>query len=256
MILIAGPCVIENENIIFRTCDFLVKLTDKYKIELYFKSSYDKANRSSINSFRGPGIEVGYKIFEKLKREFDVKILTDVHRDSEVDIIKDVVDIIQIPAFLCRQTDLLKTAADSKKIINVKKGQFMAPWDMKDVIEKLKYFNAIDILITERGFTFGYNNLVVDYRSFPILKSFGYKVIFDATHSVQLPSKGKNSSDGERHFVPYLSRAAIACGVDGLFMEVHPDPENALCDGKNMVDFVMLENVLNDALAIEKVLWK
>jgi 2-dehydro-3-deoxyphosphooctonate aldolase (KDO 8-P synthase) len=252
----AGPCVIENENMVFQICDFLIKQTEKYNIEFFFKSSYDKANRSSIKSFRGPGIKIGHKIFEKLKKQFNVKIITDVHRDFEVDIIKDVVDMIQIPAFLCRQTDLLKAAAESKKIVNVKKGQFMAPWDMRFVVEKLKYFNAADIFVTERGSSFGYNNLVVDYRSFPILKSFGCKVIFDATHSVQLPSKGDKGTDGERQFIPYLSRAAVACGIDGLFMEVHPDPDNALCDGQNMADFAMLENVIKEALIVENAFLK
>ena len=256
MILIAGPCVLEDEKTVFQTCEFLIKQTEKYNIEFFFKSSYDKSNRSSISSFRGPGINAGYKIFEKLKKRYNVNILTDIHKETEVAIIKDVVDIIQIPAFLCRQTDLLKAAAESKKIVNVKKGQFMAPWDMKFVVEKLKYFNAAVIFITERGFSFGYNNLVVDYRSFPILKSLGCKVIFDATHSVQLPSKGENGTNGERQFVPYLSRAAIACGIDGLFMEVHPDPDNALCDGQNMVDFAVLENIIDEALTIENALKK
>ena len=256
MILIAGPCVIEDERTVFHTCEFLINLSIEYNLELYFKSSYDKANRTSISSYRGPGIIEGYKLFEKLKNRYNIKILTDIHKESEAVIIKDVVDIIQVPAYLCRQTDLLKAAAQSGKIVNVKKGQFMAPLDMRFVIEKLKYFKAIDIFITERGFTFGYNNLVVDFRSFPILKSLGYKVIFDATHSVQLPSKDVNASSGERDYVPSLARAAVACGIDGLFMEVHPDPDKALCDGKNMVDFIMLKNIIKEAIAIEKAIWK
>jgi 2-dehydro-3-deoxyphosphooctonate aldolase (KDO 8-P synthase) len=255
MIFIAGPCVIEKEDVVFKTCEFLLEEAQKYKFEFYFKTSYDKANRSSIEGYRGPGVMRGSQIFEKLKKSYNVKILTDVHNIAEVPIVKDVVDVIQIPALLCRQTDLLNAAAASHRIVNVKKGQFMAPWDMRFVVDKLKFFEAVDIWLTERGTTFGYNNLVVDFRSLPVMRQLGVKVIFDATHSVQLPSKGENSSTGERDFVPYLTRAAVACGVDGLFMEVHPDPDKALCDAYNMIDFNMARRVLKETSIIVDNLW-
>jgi len=255
MLIIAGPCVYENDEIAFKTCEFLKNLCSKYGFEYVYKTSYDKANRSSITSYRGPGIEKGVSFFERLKKEFEVKILTDFHSEQEAYLIKDYVDILQVPAFLCRQTDILKAAALSGKIVNVKKGQFMAPWDMKNVVDKLKYFNAIDIMITERGYSFGYNNLVVDFRSFPIMKEFCDTVIFDVTHSVQLPGGKGAASGGERRFAPYLARGAVACGVDGLFLEVHPDPDSALCDGPNMLDFKMTEKLFEQVKKIQDALW-
>ncbi|BAI80508.1 3-deoxy-8-phosphooctulonate synthase [Deferribacter desulfuricans SSM1] len=255
MLIIAGPCVYENDNIAFKTCEFLKKLCEKYGFEYVYKTSYDKANRSSVHSYRGPGIEKGVEFFIKLKEKFGVKILTDFHSEKEADIIKDYVDILQVPAFLCRQTDILKAAAKSGKIVNVKKGQFMAPWDMKNVVEKLTYFGAKEIMITERGYSFGYNNLVVDYRSFPIMKEFCDNIIFDVTHSVQLPGGKGFASSGERRFAPYLARAAVACGVDGLFMEIHPDPDSALCDGANMLDFQMTEKLFDEIKRIWDTLW-
>ncbi len=252
MIFIAGPCVIESKNILEETCHFLKELSKKYSLDFYFKSSYDKANRSSVNSFRGPGINNGLKILSDIKEKFDVKILTDVHLPDDTKKAATVADVLQIPAFLCRQTDMLKAAAETGKIVNVKKGQFLAPWDMQQVMNKLQAFGAKEIMFTERGSSFGYNNLVVDYRSFPIMKKTGAKVIFDATHSVQLPGGMGDKSDGQREFVPYLARAAAGCGVDGFFMEIHPDPDKALCDGPNMINFEMTEKLIKDIISIRE----
>lgn len=252
MILIAGPCVIESEEVLKESCNFLKKLSSTYGLDFYFKSSYDKANRSSANSFRGPGLDKGLRLLENIKKEFDVKIVTDVHLPADTVPVAQVADVLQIPAFLCRQTDMLKAAAETGKCINVKKGQFMAPWDMKEVVNKLNIFNCNNIMLTERGSSFGYNNLVVDYRSFPIMKAFGVDVIFDATHSVQLPGGQGNVSGGQREFVPYLARAAAACGVDGFFMEIHPDPDSALCDGPNMINFEAAEKLIKDLVAIRE----
>ncbi|MGB9732094.1 MULTISPECIES: 3-deoxy-8-phosphooctulonate synthase [Calditerrivibrio] len=255
MILFAGPCVIESKEILDEVCRFLKKTISKYDgIEFYFKSSYDKANRSSIDAFRGPGLEEGVEILAKIKDEQKVGLITDVHQVSEVEKVKEVVDVLQVPAFLSRQTDLLEAVAKSGRIVNVKKGQFLAPWDMGNVREKLKRSGAKRIIFTERGASFGYNNLVVDYRSFPIMKSLGVEVVFDATHSLQLPGGKGSSSDGQRGFIPYLARAAAACGVDGFFFEVHPEPDKALCDGPNMVDFKMFEDILDSIMRIRAVL--
>lgn len=256
MILLAGPCVLESEEIVFKTCEFLSGIAKRKGYDFYFKSSYDKANRSSVKSYRGPGLKAGVELLKKVKEKFNVKIVTDIHTPTEAFIVSEVADMIQIPAFLCRQTDMLKAAAETNKVVNVKKGQFLAPWDMKNVVEKLKYYNAKDIILTERGTTFGYNNLVIDFRSFKIMKDLGVKVVFDATHSVQLPGGAGECSAGQREFVPYLSRAAQAFGVDGFFMEVHPNPETALCDGPNMIDFMTVENILDDIDAIRSLNWK
>jgi len=218
MILFAGPCVIESYELLKETCEFLLKVTKRYDIEFYFKSSYDKANRSSVNSFRGPGLEEGLKILSKIKNSYGVKIITDVHETNEVSMVAEVADVIQIPAFLCRQTSLLEKVASTGKIVNVKKGQFLAPWDMGNVKEKLVASGAKRIIFTERGTSFGYNNLVVDFRAFPIMKELGVEVIFDATHSVQMPGGAGKISGGQRSMVPYLARAAAACGVDGFFL--------------------------------------
>ncbi|HPT41577.1 MAG TPA: 3-deoxy-8-phosphooctulonate synthase [Candidatus Gastranaerophilaceae bacterium] len=233
--IIAGPCVIESMDILNKTAEGLKKITEVLDVNFIFKSSFDKANRSSINSFRGPGIEKGLEMLSKIKKEFDLPIVTDVHTESETKIAAEVADIIQIPAFLCRQTDLLIAAAKTGKIVNIKKGQFLAPEQMKSLIKKVTDSGNENVLLTERGTTFGYNNLVSDFRSIPIMQEFGYPVIFDATHSVQLPGVGEECSGGDRRFVPVLAKAAVAAGADGLFFEVHPDPDKALCDGPNMI---------------------
>ncbi|MEW6482430.1 MAG: 3-deoxy-8-phosphooctulonate synthase [bacterium] len=238
-VLIAGPCVIENEEITYDTALRIKSLTGRLKIPFIFKASYDKANRSSIDSYRGPGIKEGLRILGKIKNELDIPIITDVHCKTEIDEVAKVVDIIQIPAFLCRQTDLIIEAAKTGLPVNIKKGQFISPQDMRHVVQKIESIEKGKILLTERGTFFGYNNLVVDFRSFPIMREFGYPLIFDATHSSQ-----------DRKFVPYLTRAACASGIDGLFMEVHPEPENALSDGQSMVRLDSLEEILNQAKKI------
>lgn len=235
LFLIAGPCVIESEDTVFKTAESLKGITSELNIPFIFKSSYDKANRTSIHSYRGPGIKKGLEILSKVRDIFQVPVLTDVHSVEEIKIAKDIVDVIQIPAFLCRQTDIVVEAGKTQKPVNVKKGQFLAPWDVENIIEKIKSTGNEQIIITERGTSFGYNNLVVDFRSFPIIRAMGVPVVFDATHSVQLPGGAGSCSSGQRQFVPYLARAAVACGVDGVFFEVHPDPEKALCDGPNMI---------------------
>ena len=251
--LIAGPCVIESEEIVFKTAEKLNKITEKFRIPFIFKSSYDKANRSSIKSYRGPGIKKGLEILNKVKETFHVPILSDIHSVEEIKIAKDVLDVIQIPAFLCRQTDLIVEAGKTGKPVNVKKGQFLAPWDVSNIIEKIKSTGNEKIIITERGTTFGYNNLVVDFRSFPIIRSMGVFVVFDATHSVQLPGGAGACSSGQREFIPYLSRAAVACGVDGLFFEVHPEPDKALCDGANMISLRDFESLLQSLIEIHSL---
>ncbi|MEZ0337720.1 MAG: 3-deoxy-8-phosphooctulonate synthase [Aquificaceae bacterium] len=244
MLIIAGPCVIENEKVVFEVAEHLKRLSEEFpEFDFVFKSSFDKANRSSHKSFRGPGLEEGLKVLQKVKEEFGLKITTDVHETWQVKPTAEVVDIIQIPAFLCRQTDLILEAGRSGKPVNVKKGQFLAPWDAKNIVEKLKFAGAVDYYLTERGVSFGYNNLVVDFRSLVIMRSFS-KVIFDATHSVQLPGGGGDRSSGQREFVLPLIRAAVAVGVDGLFMETHPDPDKALSDGPNMIPLKDLRAVL------------
>lgn len=244
MLIIAGPCVIEEESVVFEVAEHLKKLSEEFsKFDFVFKSSFDKANRSSHKSFRGPGLEEGLKVLQKVKEEFGLRITTDVHETWQVKPTAEVVDIIQIPAFLCRQTDLLLEAGRSGKPVNVKKGQFLAPWDAKNIVEKLRFAGAVDYYLTERGASFGYNNLVVDFRSLVIMRSFS-KVIFDATHSVQLPGGGGDRSSGQREFVLPLIRAAVAVGVDGLFMETHPDPDRALSDGPNMIPLKDLRAVL------------
>lgn len=236
--IMAGPCVIENEDIIFKTCEFLKTLCNKLDVNFIFKSSYDKANRSSINSFRGPGIHKGLDILSKVKNEFNVPIVTDIHIPDEANMAKEVVDVLQIPAFLSRQTDLLVAAAKTDCVVNIKKGQFLSPYQMKETAKKVSDSGNDRILITDRGTSFGYNNLVVDFRSVPIIQDdLGYPLIFDATHSVQLPGANGTNSGGERRFVPTLAKAAIASGAKGLFFEVHPNPNCALCDGANMIDF-------------------
>ncbi|MBI3597750.1 MAG: 3-deoxy-8-phosphooctulonate synthase [Nitrospirae bacterium] len=250
LFLIAGPCVIEAEKLMIETARQLKKITAELSIPLIFKSSYDKANRSSIQSFRGPGLVKGLKILRKIKDEFELPILTDIHTADEAERAAEVVDVLQIPAFLCRQTDLLVAAGKTGCAVNVKKGQFMAPWDMGNAVEKIESTGNHKILLTDRGASFGYNNLVSDMRAIPIMQRFGYPVVFDATHSVQLPGGAGKSSSGQREFVSPLARAAVAAGCDGLFMEVHPDPDHALSDGPNMVSLKELPALLKQVKRI------
>lgn len=233
--ILAGPCVIESQEILNQVAEGLKTITEKLDINFVFKASFDKANRSSITSYRGPGIEKGLEMLAKVKKEFDLPIVTDVHSAEEAAIAAEVVDIIQIPAFLCRQTDLLVAAAKTGKIVNIKKGQFLAPEQMHPLIKKVEDSGNSNILLTDRGTSFGYNNLVSDFRAIPIMQNFGYPIIFDATHSVQLPGVNGDCSGGDRRFVPVLAKAAMAAGANGLFFEVHPDPDKALCDGPNMI---------------------
>jgi len=242
--LIAGPCVIEDAETSFRIASFLKALTRRLEIPFIFKASFDKANRSSIDSFRGPGMMEGLDILKRIKTELDICILSDVHRISQIDICAAILDIIQIPAFLCRQTDLITAAAATRKPLNIKKGQFLAPRDMANVVKKAASSGNSRILITERGSSFGYNNLVVDFRGIPIMQETGYPVIFDATHSVQLPGGESIRSGGERRFAPVLAKAAVAAGADGIFIEVHPNPDQALCDGPNSLPLDSLEPLL------------
>ncbi|MFC1508167.1 3-deoxy-8-phosphooctulonate synthase [Candidatus Omnitrophota bacterium] len=253
IVLIAGPCVIESEAHALEHAIAIKDICKKLGVGFIFKSSYDKANRSNVKSYRGPGIDDGLEILAKIKKDLDVPILSDVHCRIELDKAKKVLDIIQIPAFLCRQTDFVIEIAKATEVINVKKGQFMAPWDMKNVLEKIKSTGNKNIIVTERGTTFGYNNLVSDLKSLQILSEFGYPVVYDGTHSVQLPGGEGNASGGEREFVPGLSRAAVAMGCDGLFLEVHKDPDKAPCDGPNMITLKTLESLLKDILKIDEV---
>ena len=249
--LISGPCQLENRDHAMFMAEEIKKITDKLEINLVYKTSFDKANRTSLKSERGIGLDKSIKVFEEIKRNFNLPILTDVHSSEQCNQVKNVVDIIQIPAFLCRQTDLLISAAKTNLIVNIKKGQFLAPWDMKNVIKKISDSNNDNILVTERGVSFGYNTLVSDMRSISILKKEQYPVIFDATHSVQQPGGKGDSSGGEREFIYDLSKAAIAVGVAGLFLEVHDDPDNAPSDGPNMLKLSDLENFLNNIKKID-----
>jgi len=245
VVLIGGPCVIESESIVMNLAEKIKEITSELGIPYIFKASFDKANRSSGKSFRGLGIEEGLRILKKVKDTYGLPIITDVHESNQIERVAEVVDILQIPAFLCRQTDLLVKAAESGRVINVKKGQFLAPWDVKNIIQKLEESGADKILLTERGTSFGYNNLVVDYRSLEIMKKYEYPVVFDATHSVQLPGGNGTASGGQREFVPALSKAAASVGVSALFMEIHHDPDNALSDGPNMVPLANLRDLLS-----------
>ena len=249
--LISGPCQLENRDHAMFMAEEIKKITDKLQINLVYKTSFDKANRTSLKSERGIGLDKSIKVFEEIKRNFNLPILTDVHSPEQCNQVKNVVDIIQIPAFLCRQTDLLVSAAKTNLIVNIKKGQFLAPWDMKNVIKKISDSNNDNILVTERGVSFGYNTLVSDMRSISILKKDQYPVIFDATHSVQQPGGKGVSSGGEREFIYDLSKAAIAVGIAGLFLEVHNDPDNAPSDGPNMLRLSDLENFLNNIKKID-----
>lgn len=250
LFIIAGPCVIESEEVIFYTAERLKKICERIGLPLLFKSSYDKANRTSLSSFRGPGLEKGLRILSGVRSKFDIPVISDVHSVEEVKPAADVLDALQIPAFLCRQTDLILSASQTGKPVNVKKGQFLAPWDVKSIIDKFTSTGNQNLFITERGTSFGYNNLVVDFRALSIMRSFGYPVIFDVTHSLQLPGGQGSCSGGQREFADPLARAAVAVGVDGLFIEVHPEPDKALCDGPNMIRPDEVEKILNTVKAI------
>ncbi len=252
--LIAGPCVVETAETTQEIAAFLKELTQRLGMPFIFKASFDKANRSSIDSFRGPGMREGLEILRHIKTTLNVCILSDVHRISQIEPCSVVLDILQIPAFLCRQTDLITAAAATGKPLNIKKGQFLAPADMANVVKKAASSGNSRILITERGSAFGYNNLVVDFRGIPIMKETGYPVIFDATHSVQLPGGEGTRSGGERKFAPVLAKAAVAAGADGIFMEVHPNPDQALCDGPNSLPLEALEGLLLELKGIRKAL--
>ncbi|MBN2009261.1 3-deoxy-8-phosphooctulonate synthase [candidate division KSB1 bacterium] len=249
--LIAGPCVIESESLIMETAETIKKLTDDLKIPYIFKSSFLKANRQSVTSFTGPGLDAGLKSLEKVKTTFDVPILTDIHNASEADAIADVADVIQIPAFLCRQTDIVVAAAKTEKVVNIKKGQFMAPEDMDSIAKKAESTGNMKIMLTERGTTFGYHNLVVDFRSLTIIRNLGYPVVFDGTHSLQLPGGAGNKSGGQPQFIFPMTRAAIAAGCDAIFLETHPCVEEALCDAANMLPLQRLEELLKQLMEIQ-----
>ncbi len=251
--LIAGPCVIEDERHAMDCAARLQEICQKANVPLIFKSSYDKANRSSVDSFRGPGIAEGLKILEKIKTKTGLPILSDIHKEEEVEEAAKVLDILQIPAYLCRQTDLLLKAAGTFKPVNIKKGQFLAPWDMKNIVKKVESQGNHDILLTERGATFGYNNLVTDFRSLVWMRQIGYPVVFDVTHSLQLPGGLGTASGGQREFIPQFARAAVAVGCDALFMEIHPNPDSAPCDGPNMLEMENLPKLLEGIKAIDEV---
>jgi len=251
--LMCGPCVIESLDHALMTAEALKTICEQLKIPLIYKSSYDKANRSSFSSFRGPGIEEGLRILERVKKEFDLPVVTDIHSPEEATMAGSVCDIIQIPAFLCRQTDLVNAAALTPAVVSVKKGQFMAPWDMANVVKKIEQGNNKNILLVERGASFGYNNLVSDMRSIPIMQSLGYPVVYDATHSVQLPGGQGETSGGQREFIPVLAKAAVAAGANALFMEAHDNPAHAKSDAASVLDMKALPSLLRQLLALYEV---
>jgi 2-dehydro-3-deoxyphosphooctonate aldolase (KDO 8-P synthase) len=253
LLIIAGPCAIESREIVFYTAERLKEICAALNLSLLFKSSYDKANRTSLSSFRGLGLEKGLRILSDMRSRFAIPVISDVHSVEEVNAAADILDAIQIPAFLCRQTDLVLSASKTGKPVNIKKGQFLAPWDVKNIIDKFISTGNQNLFITERGTSFGYNNLVVDFRGIPIMRSFGYPVIFDITHSLQLPGGMGRSSGGQREFAGPLTRAAVAVGVDGLFLEVHPEPEKALCDGPNMIRLDEVEKLLRTVKALDEL---
>jgi 2-dehydro-3-deoxyphosphooctonate aldolase (KDO 8-P synthase) len=252
--LIAGPCVIESRDHVLFMARELKKITTECGIAFIFKASFDKANRTSIKSFRGAGVEEGLKILGEARKEAGVPVLTDIHEPGQADVVAKVVDVLQIPAFLCRQTDLIVAAAKTGRIVNVKKGQFLAPWEMKNVVDKAREAGSRRFMLTERGASFGYNNLVVDFRSFPIMKEFGCPVIFDVTHSLQLPGGQGQSSGGQPQFIPHFARAGVAAGVDGFFMEVHDNPAKALSDGPNALELPLLKPLLQQLVRLRAAL--
>ncbi|MGE4422957.1 MAG: 3-deoxy-8-phosphooctulonate synthase [Pseudodesulfovibrio sp.] len=251
--ILAGPCAIETREIALQTADVLAGLAAKLDIPIVYKSSFDKANRTSLTSFRGPGMEEGLEILAEVKRATGLPVVTDIHHPEQAAPVAEVADVLQIPAFLCRQTDLLVAAAETGRVVNVKKGQFLAPWDMKNVVDKLRAAGNDQVWLTERGSTYGYNNLVVDMRSIPQMQAFGVPVIMDATHSVQLPGGLGGASGGQREYVSVLASAAVAAGADGVFMEVHPDPDKALCDGPNSLPLAEVEALLRRLLALWEI---
>ncbi|MSR31802.1 MAG: 3-deoxy-8-phosphooctulonate synthase [Gemmataceae bacterium] len=254
LLFILGPCVIESRDLVLRVANTLADLAREKKLQLVFKASFDKANRSSGATFRGPGLEAGLKVLAEVRDQFNLPVLTDIHETGHAAPAGEVCDVLQIPAFLARQTDLLFAAGKTGRVINVKKGQFMAPWDMKNVLAKLDEVGNPRVLLTERGATFGYGNLVTDMRSIPLMQDLGAPVIFDATHSVQMPGAGGDRSGGDRRMVPYLARAAVAAGCDGIFLETHPDPDQALSDGPNMISLANLPALLEQCIRIRHAL--
>ncbi len=254
LVLIAGPCVIESFETTYNIARFLKELTAELDIPFIFKTSYDKANRTSVTSYRGPGFEKGLAVISDIKEKLGIRVLSDVHRFREIPLAAQVLDVLQIPAFLCRQTDFVMEVAKTGKPVNVKKGQFLAPWDIQHVIDKITSSGNTQVIVTERGVSFGYNNLVVDFRSLAIMRSLGVPVIFDATHSIQLPGGAGTCSGGQREFAPPLARGAVAVGVDGVFLEVHSDPDRALCDGPNSVRLDDLKELLVQLKAIHRCL--
>ncbi len=251
--LIAGPCVVESEGLVLDTAGKLKELTDRLSVPFIFKSSFDKANRSSKASFRGPGMEEGLRILSEVKRQFGVPVLTDVHEDTPLQEVAAVVDVLQTPAFLCRQTNFILNVCSQNRPVNIKKGQFLSPWEMQNVVDKARSTGNDQIMVCERGFSFGYNNLVSDMRSLSVMRSTGCPVVFDATHSVQLPGGKGSASGGQREFVPVLARAAIAAGVAGVFMETHPDPEKALSDGPNAWPLDRMESLLTTLKELDRI---
>ncbi|MEM1367944.1 MAG: 3-deoxy-8-phosphooctulonate synthase [Cyanobacteria bacterium P01_H01_bin.15] len=248
--LIGGPCVIESQAFCLQIAEQIKSVCDRLGVQFIFKASFDKANRTSIKSFRGLSLDDGLNTLQAVKDKLEIPVLTDIHESYQAEPVAQVVDVLQIPAFLCRQTDLLLAAAATGRAINVKKGQFLAPWDMRNVVAKLEHGGADKILLTERGTSFGYNALVVDFRSLPQMREFGYPVVFDATHSVQMPGGKGDRTGGQREYVPYLARAAAAVGMDALFMEIHPDPDHAPSDGPNMVRLDKLESILHSIVTV------
>jgi 2-dehydro-3-deoxyphosphooctonate aldolase (KDO 8-P synthase) len=252
-VVLAGPCVVESEELCFNVASTMLKLSTKLGFSYVFKASYDKANRTSGKSFRGPGLQGGLDVLASVRRRFGIPVLTDVHTEEQARLAAEAgVDVLQIPAFLCRQTDLIHAAVETGKIVNIKKGQFLSPAEMGQVVKKAKEFGAEKLLLTERGTTFGYNNLVADMRSIPIMSALGFPIIFDATHSVQLPGGGGDKSAGQREFAPVLARSAVAAGADGVFIETHPDPDKALSDGPNMIPLADMPQVLRSLLRVRE----
>lgn len=256
LVFIAGPCVIETEEATLKIAKKLKEVSESLNIPLIFKSSYDKANRTSIKSYRGPGIEEGLRILEKVRKETSLPVISDIHSLEEIPHASEVLDVLQIPAFLCRQTDLILSASRTNKPVNIKKGQFLAPWDVKNIIEKFTSTGNHNVLVTERGTSFGYNNLVVDMRSIPIMQSFGYPVLFDATHGVQLPGGRGGTSGGQREFIAPLARAAVSVGCNAVFMEVHECPDKALCDGPNMLSLDEFLSLVRELKEISLIMRK
>jgi len=252
LVLIGGPCVIEDEPGTMKLAAAIRKLAAGLRMPYVFKASFDKANRSSIRSFRGPGIQKGLRTLAKIKKEFGLSVLTDIHTPDQAEPVAEVADILQIPAFLCRQTDLLVAAARTGRVVNVKKGQFLSPWDTKNIVQKLEECGTRKILLTDRGSSFGYNNLVSDFRAIPVMRGFGYPVIFDATHSVQIPGGQGASSGGAPQFIPTLARCAVVAGADAVFMEIHRDPSRALSDGANTIALKNLKRLLTDLIALKR----